>query len=71
MSKITDEIHLMEAIEELQAAMGDDLSEAEIDGFNYNIDVLLQKYHVTLDRYHEILLEEMEQAVAALNFSLL
>jgi len=70
-SKITDEIHLMEAIEELQAAMGDDLSEAEIDGFNYNIDVLLQKYHVTLDRYHEILLEEMEQAVAALNFSLL
>ena len=63
MSQLTDEIHLMEAVEKLQAAMSEDLSEAEIDGFNYNLDVLLQKYHVTLDRYHELLLEEMEQTI--------
>ena len=61
--EMMNEIYLMEAVERLQAEMDDNLSQCEIDSFNYNLDVLLQKYHISLERYHEMLLEEMEQIV--------
>jgi len=59
MSLIRDEIYFMN----IQAAIGEDLSEEEIERFNCYLDVLLKSYHITLDRYHELLLEEMEQIV--------
>ena len=58
-----NEERLTDAIDLLYYTYSDEMSETEIEGFNYNIEVLLDRYGVSLERYHEILLEKTENIV--------
>ena len=54
----TDENLLFNSIDYLELYYTDN-----IDEFNVNLNILLQKYHVSLDRYHELLIERIEKMI--------
>ena len=55
--------NLLEAVSALLATYSDELSDYEIDGFNDNLNVLLERYGVSLKEYHDLLLEEVQEMV--------
>ena len=59
------EKRLLVAVSDLLATYNDELSTTDIDDFNYNLSVLLDGYGMSLDHYHELLLEEVEALVEA------
>ena len=61
--EIFNEVCLIKEIEYLYNLMDDNFSEDNIDWFNHNLYDLLQKYGVTLERYHEILEEDIERTI--------
>jgi hypothetical protein len=61
--EIFNESCLIKEIEYLYNLMDDNFSEDNIDLFNHSLNDLLQEYEVTLERYHEILEEDIERTI--------
>lgn len=57
------EENLLHKVNDLYATYSDEMSGAEIDSFNYHLEILLNGYEFTLEEYHDLLLEATQKMV--------